>query len=153
MGKEGEAMEQWVSLGSAALYVAMFFLVFYLIRWLYQYFGNYYQNKAYHLVMITCNSQHSVEWLIWSYHFWKGKKGKKGLITCIDTGSIDDTLAILQRLQTRYEQLQIISLSPNSDTEAAIQEWLQSQKQNKEKLVVMDLREVDASNESERFLA
>ncbi|TCS95643.1 hypothetical protein [Hazenella coriacea] len=144
-------MEQWIFWG-AALYVAMFFLV----KFLSKYFGNYYHNKAYHLVMITHNSQQSIEWMIRSYHFWnvtKGKYRKNSLLTCIDLGSTDDTLVILQRLQHRYPQLQIIKMSPFPSEDEAIQQWLLSQKQNKEKLIVLDLRLGDIEKESERFLA
>lgn len=139
---------EWV-LWSAVLYVAMYFL----LKRLSIYFGNYYHNKAYHLVMITCNSQHSIEWMIWSYHFWNETKGKKGTITCIDTGSTDDTLSILQRLQQRYPHLQVVKLNPNTNTEEQIQEWLKSHKHNNEKLIVLDLREVDTVSETKRFLA
>ncbi|MBA4495369.1 hypothetical protein ACFO25_01145 [Paenactinomyces guangxiensis] len=141
-------MEQWI-LWSAALYVVMFFL----LKGLSAYFGKYYHNKAYHLVMITCNSQHSIEWMIWSYHFWNETKGNKGNITCIDTGSTDDTLAILHRLWHRYPRLQIVRLAPYVNTEEAIHEWLKSQKQNKEKLIVLDLREPEKAQDSERHLA
>ncbi len=141
-------MEQWI-IWSAALYVVMFFL----IKHLSVYFGYYYHNKAYHLVIITRNSQRSIEWMIWSYHFWNGTKGKKGKITCIDTGSTDDTLAILERLTQRYPQLEILKIPPNVNAEEAIQDWLESNRQNKGKLIVLDMREPDQSRESERHLA
>jgi hypothetical protein len=139
---------EWI-LWSAALYVVMFFL----IKHLSVYFGKYYHNKAYHLVIITRNSQRSIEWMIWSYHFWNGTKGKKGKITCIDTGSTDDTLAIMERLTHRYPQLEIAKIPPNVNAEEAIQEWLESHKQIKGKLIVLDMREPDQGRESERHLA
>lgn len=145
------SMEQWIIWG-IALYVAMFFL----IKFLSKYLGNYYHNKAYHLVMITHNSQQSIEWMIRSYHFWnvtKGKHRKDSLVTCMDLGSIDDTLVILQRLQQRYPQLQIIKMDSYGNGDEAIHQWLLSQKQSKEKLIVLDLRMSDKEKESERFLA
>jgi len=139
-------MELWV-LWSAVLYVAMFFL----IKQLSKYYGNYYHNKAVHLIILTGNSQDSIEWMIWSYHFWN--KGKKGQITCLDTGSTDDTLAILERLKLRYPSLEVIRLNPHTDAEAAVQEWLEGQNESKEKWIVLDLRDLDSLNESKRHPA
>jgi hypothetical protein len=142
-------MEQWV-LWSVALYIGLFFLIKKLSRWV----GNYYHNKAVHLVILTHNSQHSIEWMIWSYHFWNGTKGKRGNMTCIDTGSTDDTLLILDRLKQRYPQLQIIRLSPQVNSDDAIQQWLEAHnKDHREKLIVLDLRESEADKETERHLA
>jgi hypothetical protein len=143
-------MELWV-LWSVALYLVMFFL----IKKLSYYFGNYYHNKAVHLVIITHNSQHSVEWMIRSYRVWNGSKGKrmKGKITCIDTGSTDDTLFILERLKQRYPYLEIIRLEPFANAEDTIQAWIQEQKKEGGKFIVLDLRESDSSEDSERNLA
>jgi len=112
-------------------------------------FGKYYYNKAYNLVIITHNNQRSIEGIIWSYHFWNGSKGREGIITCLDTGSSDDTLLILKRLANKYSSLNIVALGTEENKEKAIQEWLLTQKQNKEKLLVLDLRE---SNEERDYL-
>lgn len=141
-------MEMWV-LWSVALYVAMVLI----LKALSNFFGVYYHNKAYHLVMITLNSQHQIEWMIWSYYMSNENKGKKGTITCIDMGSNDDTLQILHRLQVRYPRLQVVKLSPAEGTGDPLQQWLTSQEGNKEKLLVLDLREPDAEKQFEKLMA
>lgn len=141
-------MEKWI-LWSVALYFAGYFL----LKGLSNFFGKYYHNKAVHLVMITCNSQHTIEWMIWSYHFWNGNKGKKGHITCLDAGSTDDTLSIVQRLQFRYPRLQVVAIEQSEQMEQEIQQWLQLQKPNKEKFLVLDLREPEAEKAFERLMA
>ncbi|MGA9175271.1 MAG: hypothetical protein WBZ33_15040 [Thermoactinomyces sp.] len=140
-------MELWV-LWSVALYIVMFFLV----KKLSHYFGNYYHNKAVHLVMITKNSQHSVEWMIRSYHVSnKSKRKKAGKITCIDVGSTDDTLLILERLKQRYPNLEIIRIHPGEGADERIKEWLQEKRNSTEKWLVLDLRESDSSQDTERL--
>jgi hypothetical protein len=141
-------VELWI-LWSIALYFAMVLT----LKGLSKIFGKYYYNKAYHLVMITLNNQHRIEWMIWSYHMSNEQKRKKGTITCIDVGSVDDTLSILQRLQLKYPRLQVVELSREGSTEQAIQEWLASQTENKEKLLVLDLREPDAEKQFEKLMA
>ncbi|MGA8942245.1 MAG: hypothetical protein WB502_05940 [Thermoactinomyces sp.] len=143
-------MEQWV-LWSVALYIALFLI----IKSLSRYFGHYYHNKAVHLVIITQNSQHALEWMIRSYYVWNGTQGKPGQITCLDAGSNDDTLFILKRLEQRYPHLHVIRFGEESDVDEAIYRWLQSQQKNNENLIVMDLREPDSSEmeESEKGLA
>ncbi|WP_124728445.1 hypothetical protein [Staphylospora marina] len=140
-------MEMWI-VWSALLCIGLFWLIKKLSVWI----GESYHNKAVHLVILTRNSQHSIEWMIRSYHFWNGAKGKKGAMTCIDTGSTDDTLLILERLKQRYPELEVIRFGP-VDGEDAIHEWLQNQDQNREKLIVLDLREPEADRENERHPA
>ncbi|MFC7440014.1 hypothetical protein [Laceyella putida] len=142
-------MEQWV-LWSAALCFAVVFLV----KTIPHFYGNAYHNKAVHLVIITENSQQAVEWMIRSYHGWKGAKGKPGKVTCIDTGSTDDTKAILERLKHRFPHLEVLHIDTEQHTDDAIANWLKGQEQGKEKLVVLDLREMETTGEkSKRFLA
>lgn len=143
-------MEQWV-LWSAALCFAVILLV----RKIPSFYGNAYHHKAVHLVIITKNSQQAVEWMIRSYHGWKGAKGKPGKITCIDTGSTDDTKAILDRLEQRFPQLEVVHIDTDQHTDEAIANWLRGQEQGKEKLVVLDLRDSEKADEeeSERYLA
>ncbi|OYD08055.1 hypothetical protein [Paludifilum halophilum] len=57
------------------------------------------------LVMVTENSQGSVEWVIRSFFFWKFLSGQPCQVTCLDTGSFDDTCRILFRLQKSYPAL------------------------------------------------
>jgi hypothetical protein len=148
-------MEQWVLwLMAIPAFVVLYYVMVFLLKRLSLFFGNYYHNKAVHLVILTYNSQRHVEWTVWSYQFWNGTKGRKGYITCIDTGSIDDTLAILQRLQQRYPHLKVKQVSSNiPQSEEAIKTWLESQNQHKEKLVVLDLREWSPAKEPEKHLA
>ena len=141
-------MEMWI-LWSVLLYIAMILI----LKALSNFFGVYYHNKAYHLVMITQNSQHQIEWMIWSYHMSNESKRKKGTITCIDMGSTDDTLQILKRLQVRYPRLQVVNIDPQETTGDPIQQWLISQEGNKEKLLVLDLREPDAEKQFEKLMA
>jgi hypothetical protein len=141
-------MELWI-FWSVALSVALFFL----IRFFSRRFGDQYHRKAIHLVILTHNSQQSVEWMIRSYHFWNGNKGRRGKITCIDTGSTDDTLKILERLEQRYTQLEIIRMHPHVESDEMIKEWLEEWQKQKEKLIVLDLREPENRKESERNLA
>ena len=141
-------MEGWI-MWSVFLYITLFFLV----KGLSRYFGNYYHNKAVHLVIITKNSQHEVEWMIRSYYVWNGPQGRPGQITCLDVGSKDDTLFILNRLKQRYSSLDVIRLSSVPDEDEAVYRWLQSQEKNSGKLIVMDLRESDSSDKSEKGLA
>ena len=138
-------MGEWI-LWSVFLYIALYFLV----KGLSRYLGNYYHNKAVHLVIITKNSQHEVEWMIRSYYAWNGSQGKPGQITCLDAGSKDDTLFILNRLKQRYPTLEVIRLHSGFDEDEAVYRWLQSQEKNRGKLIVMDLREVDSSDKSEK---
>lgn len=143
------------SLWDIALYVGILLALYLLWRSLSTYSSYAYYNKAYHLVILTYNSQQHIEWTVISYRAWnegKEKKGAKGHITCIDTGSTDDTLAILERLQQRTSHLQIIRISALHADEA-IKEWLESQKQNKEKLIVLDMRNPDTMQESSKSLA
>lgn len=107
-----------------------------------------YHHKASHLVIITGNSQQSIEWLIRSYHlahFFRGSKMKKGRITCLDMGSSDDTLQILEKLKQKYDHLDVFSYKLSSEEE--LTEWLKAEQQ-KEKVVVLDLRDTDDEKET-----
>jgi hypothetical protein len=109
-----------------------------------RYWKRYYYPKATHLVMITQNNQHQVEWMIRSYYYAHHFNGRSGRITCLDIGSTDDTLPILRKLKSKYEQLQIISLrnlGPADSQEEAITYWLKKQQSHDEKVIVLDLRE------------
>ncbi len=123
----------------AVLIIAIVFLYKRLIS-----FGKgLYHHKATHLVIISANSQQSIEWLIRSYHlahYFRGSKVKKGKITCLDMGSADDTLLILQKLRQKYDLLDVFSYKLSSEEE--LTEWLKVEQQ-KEKVVVLDLREAD----------
>ncbi|MBD1372189.1 hypothetical protein IC620_07410 [Hazenella sp. IB182357] len=137
-------MEYWVLWG-IALYLVMFFL----FKTLSRYFGKYYHNKAVHLVVLVENSGHAIEWTIRSYHFWNHARGRKGTITCIDTGSVDDTLDILKRLQQRYDNLEIIQFHNHVNADDAIQGWLTAQ-ELKEKWIVLDLRKGESKKRKEK---
>lgn len=127
-------MGLWILWG-VILYIGLYLL----IKQISKFYGDVYHNKAVHLIILTYNSEYVIEYMIWSYHFWN--KGKKGRITCLDTGSTDDTLAILERLKLRYPSLEVVHLHPMVDAEEAVQEWLERQGENKEECLVLDLRE------------
>jgi hypothetical protein len=46
--------------------------------------------------------------------------------------------------------LEVIRLHSGTDEDEAVYRWLQSQEKNRGKLIVMDLREVDSSDKSEK---
>ncbi|SHE96107.1 hypothetical protein SAMN05444392_105139 [Seinonella peptonophila] len=135
-------MEHWLLLTLAVLVgVAIPFVFPY--RMIAALFGGFYHNKAKHLILLTRNSQRAVEWRIWSYFFWNRLMGKKGHVTSIDTGSTDDTLKILYRLKKRYDRLEVIKLHPTITVEEAIESCVGKHQGDKEKMVVLDLQEVD----------
>lgn len=63
-----------------------------------------------HLILLTENSQGSIEWVIRSYVFWHWFQGKPGRITCLDRSSVDDTLSILSRMQAQLPELEVVSV-------------------------------------------
>lgn len=135
-------MEQWILLGIVLLFVALF-TVFFLYKRIALIFAGFYHHKAAHLIFVTKNSQREIEWRIWSYFFWNRIIGKKGVVTCIDTGSADDTLKILRRLEARYSRLTVIKLHPTITIEEAIQQALKKQNHTIENMIVLDLQEAE----------
>jgi hypothetical protein len=143
-------MEQWVLfLGFVIGGILLLYIVHLLLKYLGKRFGKAYRNKADHLVIITGNNQQSIERVIWSYYFWNRFRGKPGQITCLDMGSLDDTLVILQKLKRKYLGLRIVKI--DATAEDAISDWIQSQQKGKGKILVIDLRDMDKSEE--RYLA
>lgn len=139
-------MEHWLWLGIVILIVTLF-TVFFLYKRIALIFAGFYHHKASHLIFLTKNSQSEIEWRIWSYFFWNQITGKKGIVTCIDTGSADDTLKILRRLEMRYPRLYVVKLHPTVTIEEAIQESLEKHNHTKENMVVLDLQEAEPKQE------
>lgn len=140
-------MEQWIFL--ALMLVVVIALPFILpYRKIAAFFGGFYHNKARHLILLTRNSQATVEWRIWSYFFWSRIMGKKGNLTCIDTGSTDDTLKILYRLKKKYLRMEVVKLHPTVTLEEAIESCNEKQQGSKQKMVVLDLQEMDQDLET-----
>lgn len=139
-------MEQWLWLGMIILIVALF-TMFFLYKRIALIFAGFYHNKAAHLFFVTKNSQSEIEWRIWSYFFWNKMFGKKGVVTCIDTGSTDDTLKILHRLKTRYPRLFVIKLHPTVTIEEAIQQSLEKHQHTNKEMIVFDLQEGESEKE------
>lgn len=139
------APEMWIGIIIFVIVVVgVFFLLYKRIGAI---FAGFYHNKASHLIILTQNSQHAIEWRIWSYFFWNRMIGKKkGVLTCIDTGSTDDTLKILRRLSTRYDRLNIVKLHPTITLDEAIQQALAEHGQS-EKMIVLDLQEPEERQE------
>ncbi|MEN9406485.1 MAG: hypothetical protein RLZ12_769 [Bacillota bacterium] len=111
------------------------------------------RTKAYHVVIITLNSQQRIEWMVWSRKFWNQYSDSAGQITCLDLGSTDDTLLILERLRYKAPQLRVVSLEQVVKIEEAIEKWLEREYQNKDRLIVLDLRESSNSIEQQTELA
>jgi primosomal protein N' len=70
---------------------------------------------------------------------------KKGRITCLDMGSSDDTISIIERLKQKYDHLDVFSHKLSSEEE--LTQWLKAEQQ-KEKVVVLDLRDIDEDKET-----
>lgn len=77
---------------------------------LYSYWRRKGRRKQTTLVVITVNSQATIEWWIRSFAFWNWMHGNPRCCVCIDLGSTDDTLAILERLMRRYYWMEVRSL-------------------------------------------
>jgi hypothetical protein len=122
-------------------------LVFVFIKLFGNKFGKAYRNKADHLIIVTGNNQLSIENHIRSYYFWNRFRGKPGRVTCLDMGSLDDTLIILKKLENKYPGLRVVRI--DASAEDAISEWISKQRRPKEKILVIDMRE----EEGERNLA
>lgn len=60
-----------------------------------------------HLIVISANSQATIEWWVRSYVFWNWIHGTPCRCTCIDLGSSDDTVTILERLQRRFDWIEV----------------------------------------------
>lgn len=142
-------MEQWVILGVVLFSIAII-AIFFLYKRIAAVFTHFYHNKALHLVIVTKNSQHAIEWRIWSYFFWNRIIGKKkGVVTCIDTGSTDDTLKILRRLKTRYTRMDVVKLHPTVSLEEAIQKALAEHNHTPDKMIVLDLQDSDLEDQQQ----
>jgi len=68
-----------------------------------------------HLILLTGNSQGTIEWVIRSYVFWHWIQGKSGRITCVDRFSVDDTLSILTRLQGQLPGLEVVTVRDENE--------------------------------------
>mgnify|MGYP001382455502 CR=1 FL=1 len=88
-----------------------------------------------HLVVVTRNSQGSVEWVVRSYFFWSWLSGRTCQISCLDTGSSDDTMKILKRLKHRYPWIRIQSVPEHQLADRMAEEGADT-----ERVIVMDLR-------------
>jgi hypothetical protein len=60
------------------------------------------QKKMTNVILITYNSQMQVEWFLRSLLFFSRIKGREIHITVVDEGSVDETLAIIDRLQWEF---------------------------------------------------
>ena len=94
-----------------------------------------FESAGTHLILVTRNSQGCVEWVIRSFFFWSWLSGRSCQIICLDTGSSDDTLAILQRLKHRYPWIRIRSVMEHQLADRMAEEGADG-----DRVVVMDLR-------------
>lgn len=95
--------------------------------------------RASHLVVITADSQATIEWWVRSFMFWNWIRGKVCHCTCIDLGSTDDTLPILHRLQRRFCRVEIKRYHLEDRTKEL--EQLIPERLVQEGPVVLDLRQ------------
>jgi len=52
-----------------------------------------------HVVLLTENNQHHIEWYLRYLHFVSWRKGRPVQVTIVDSGSTDETLAIVRRMK------------------------------------------------------
>lgn len=64
------------------------------------------------LVVITADSQATIEWWVRSFMFWNWIRGNSCQCICIDLGSTDDTLFILDRLKRRFSCIEVKRFEP-----------------------------------------
>lgn len=129
-------MAPWVFVLGVAIYVLCWFL---LKRSVFI-FGNSYYNKATHLIVITDGSSNQLEWLIRSYYSTNRIRGKVGRISCLLTSTKPETDKLLEKMTRRYNELTIVRIL---DQEDEIEHWIGINRKDKERLVVMDLRELN----------
>ncbi|SDW43570.1 hypothetical protein SAMN05444487_103144 [Marininema mesophilum] len=72
------------------------------------------------LVLMTENSQGSIEGVIRSYFLRQQLLGCKAEVVCVDTGSSDDTQSILTKLQQRYPSMEIRMLTGSAMTHPSL---------------------------------
>jgi hypothetical protein len=95
-----------------------------------------------HLILLTKNSEGSIEWVIRSYVFWHWIQGKSSRITCVDRFSDDDTLSILTRLQAQLPGLEVVTVR---DENEMWNEVMTRGGSDVRRVWVMDLRSPDRS--------
>ena len=94
-----------------------------------------FQSGGTHLVVVTRNSQGCCRVGDSFLFFWSWLSGRSCQIICLDTGSSDDTLAILQRLKHRYPWIRIRSVMEHQLADRMAEEGADG-----DRVVVMDLR-------------
>ncbi len=94
-----------------------------------------------HLVVISADSQATIEWWVRSYVFWNWVRGEVCRCTCIDLGSTDDTLAILQRLKRRFSWIEVRRFNA-ADRECPSDQLIPERLQEV-RPAVLDLRQLD----------
>lgn len=92
-----------------------------------------------YLVVITADSQATIEWWIRSFAFWNWIHGVPHRCVCIDLGSTDDTLAILERLMRRHSWIEVKSFEA-SDRELPSDELIPERLKTRKPLI-LDLRQ------------
>ncbi|QKG85672.1 hypothetical protein GXN76_15260 [Kroppenstedtia pulmonis] len=127
-------MELWLLWG-IGVYVT-FRVVAFLVDAIFRYPS---RNDADLLILLTENSQGSIEWIVRSFFFWKWLKGKPCRIICLDTGSSDDTPRILKRLEQRYPGLTTRCWEHRGNLSVKEVEGRFSS-QSEEKKMILDLR-------------
>jgi len=111
----------WI-LGSYAAGIVM-------VHWLYRQSRNE-DRQATHFLLITCNSQLQVEWYIRSLYFFSRLKGREIQVTIADEGSLDETMAIIDRIRYEYD-MEVSSFN----APGALEQWI-VQHEDKQVIVV-----------------
>ncbi|MCS1352238.1 hypothetical protein [Mechercharimyces sp. CAU 1602] len=139
-------MEQWV-LSLLAMY-GLFELLLTLSRlcWF-----QVEQPEADHLVLITENSQHSVEWMIRSFYTMNRLQGRSCGVTCVHYPSTDDTLDIIRRLDLKHSSLTYKLVEKSLIKE--IEEECQRVWKEEKRTLVLDLRISNEGKDPPRLFA
>ncbi|MFC4077415.1 hypothetical protein [Salinithrix halophila] len=85
-------------------------------------FGLTLQTDIRRLVLMTENSQGSIEGVVRSFLFRQQIYGRRAEVVCVDTGSSDDTYQILTRLKHRYPALEVRFFSRETITHPSLWE-------------------------------
>lgn len=108
----------WVLLlsiiGSYALSVAF-------LHWLHS-MGKLPAVPSAHILLMTCNNEQNIEWVLRSLFIKSQLHGKSIRTTIVDKHSTDDTLRIIERLSQRHP-LEIHRFSSNTPLEEVIQQY------------------------------
>lgn len=94
--------------------------------------------KVMHYVLITHNNQLQVEWLMRSILWFSWMKGKNIKISVLDTGSSDDTLAIVKHMTLHRYVTVKVEQSPLD-----VENYLAAQQEEGQEVVAFELSKLE----------